>query len=134
MRFAIISALVILIISCSKGSQSSSTTQTNYIGRYFNTKGDTADVSKLDDTYTKIRWAQHYVPDPGVTYTTAHFDSVKVASDLTFTTNEILRNQIFPNWNGVRLTGTGAFGTNTIHFSFTMQGSSYPLVDFTGVK
>ncbi len=117
-------AVVLLgcLISCSKGSNSGGTPP-NYIGTYNNTAGDgIVTVKQGSGIYTTIKW--QYPTNEMI------FDSVKVAPDLTFTVNQFLKNQPYPMNNGIHAIGTGNFGTNTIHFNFTVNGT----IIYDGVK
>lgn len=113
--------LVVFLISCSTGSNPINLP--NYIGTYNNTAGDgIVTVTQGSGIYTTIRW--QYPTNAMI------FDSVKVASDRTFTVNQILKNQPYAFNNDIHAIGTGNFGTNTIHFNFTVNGT----IIYDGVK
>lgn len=114
----------IIFLSCSK-SERLNEVNPSYVGAYNSTSGDTVYVSK-NGTFAKIKWSPKNLP-PIV------FDSVFVASDLTFTDNETVSRTFtwFP-YNTVyyHSIGTGHFGNNTIDFHFNISGDIF----YSGVK
>ena len=118
MKIKLLSAILFgFLMSCSKGSNSGGTSSVPaYFGTYNNAAGDgIVTVAQGTGIYIKITWTY---PTNGMI-----FDSVKVASDLTFTVNQVLKNQPYSFNNNVTAIGTGSFGANTIHFNFTVGGT-----------
>lgn len=136
-KVLIISILTIVFFSCKKGGKNE---QPNYAGVYTSTTKDTVKVTKngnyLKFVFTNLETVHTPVPAPTTPTNIGEvqyqfiktFDSVRVASDLTFTDNESYTNYIFttgsvyplPASNSVvgTSTGTGSFGTNTISIKF----------------
>jgi hypothetical protein len=123
--------LPILLIACSKPSDSIEKEPVPdipaWVGTYNQSNGDTAFVS-VNGTYCKIEWSPK---DVGYRLV---FDSVRVASDLTFTTNETTRNKLYtPPWfEDVTATGVGNFHTNNVDFEFIIHSSGH--INFSGIK
>lgn len=132
--------LQILIFGCSKNNSSHNITN-DIIGNYHSTDQTTnttaadaiVDVSVINSNFIKIS----YNRAPYDTKSAFVFDSVKVSTDLTFTINQIFQ---WPVNNGAsyisgRATGTGNFGTNTIHFKFLLTENSFSTnLEFNGTK
>ena len=137
-----------LLFSCKKNNDSNSQNP-DYIGVYTSTSKDTVRVTK-NGNYTKFVFTNYNscptpVPPPTLPNNIGcwndnilrTFDSVRVASDLTFTDNEIYTTYNHPTGTIYPLpaphssfgtsTGTGSFGTNTIIIQFDA-------LIFTGIK
>jgi len=114
MKKLITPLLIITLFSCKKESQRPLVTDFNppYLGTYYSTNGDTAYVSKTEDTtMVFIRWCA--VGDQAK----INFDSVKVFQNGTITCNEYVQYCI-----NQRAIGTGTIGENKLKFTFSLTG------------
>lgn len=132
--------VLILLFGCKKNSGSSGVTY-DIAGTYPSTDPLTnttspdgvVNVSVVNSTYIKIT----YNRSPYDPQTLFVFDSVKIFNDKTFTLNQIFQAPINAGANHItsQVTGTGNFGTNTIHFDFiwtnTLGGA---FIKFNGVR
>jgi len=123
--------LPILLIACSKPTDSIENNPEpaipQWVGEYHSTAGDTAFIS-TNGSYCKIEWSPK-----GFGYRLA-FDSVRVAENLTFTTNEITRNKLYnpPYFEDVTAVGDGKFQTNKVDFHIVIYSSGH--IYFSGIK
>jgi hypothetical protein len=143
---------LLILFSCSKSNGKNDSTE-DYLGIYTSTNKDTIKVSN-NGVYAKFIFRNYesiHTPIPPPTtpnpigmmepQITMTFDSVRVAADKSFTTNETCTlytyytGTIFPlppssSGQGV-VTGYGTFGTNTISLSFNIDGGTF---NFSGIK
>lgn len=122
MKKLIILLILTSLYSCKKDSVIQSVVpEPDYVGVYNSQLSDTAFVSLGESGYTVIRWAAH-------SGTTVTFDSVKVASDNTFSDNE------YVDFGSLRHSlGTGYFlPTNVMHFKFILDNNA--TIIFDGIK
>jgi|JI10StandDraft_1071094.scaffolds.fasta_scaffold528333_2 hypothetical protein len=117
----IIIIISIFLLSCNKENRPENVIITpSYVGVYNSNAGDTSYVS-VTDNYATIRWA-------ALSGNTITFDSVLVATDLTFTNNE------YVDFGGLRHSlGTGDFiPSNTMYFKFVLDNNA--TIIFNGIK
>lgn len=125
--------LPIILLSCSKPNDSIQNETVPeppvWIGTYTNSAGDTSFVSQ-NGTYCKIEWM------PKDLHHSLIFDSVRVAPDFSFTTNEVTESWRYSNappfYETITAVGTGKFITNKIDFHFTVDGSGD--IFYSGIK
>lgn len=117
----LITLISLAFIGCKKDSARDADLTPTYVGTYNSNLGDTAFVSARDSDMIEIRWAAH-------SGTTMTFDSVKIASDNTFSDNE------FVTFGTIRHSlGTGYFlPTNVMYFKFVLDNNAQ--IIFNGVK
>ena len=145
--------LISLLNSCSKDSTDNSIVQPQYLGTYTSTSKDTVRVSQNGNTIKFVYRTYESIHTPVPAPTTPNpvgvqemqiqkvFDSIRVASDLTFTNNEVSETYIHFTGTIVPLPssysynepaiGNGSFGTNTLQFHMSNGGGYF---DFSGIK
>ena len=145
--------LIGLLNSCSKNSTDNSTAQPKSLGTYTSTLKDTVRVSQNGNNIKFVYRSYQSINTPIPAPTTPNpigvreiqiqkvFDSIRVASDLTFTNNEVSETYIHFTGTIVPLPspysytepaiGIGSFGTNTIQFQMSNGGGYF---NFSGIK